>query len=457
VSFVRFPTINNCREVSLPAESTPVVLMIRHVTPARRKVSLYSIQELEIDRPMRVGGGPNPASDILPWMKLHHHGDKFPWLLFARFKGENWVQCLASNPRLAPVERVANNKKLQVLATWYDPTENRSHAQFYKRGALAADLVAVGTGDAPLEVVSFKSSAHPKSLLKGCKTVREAVVGFFAGVEAQAHDLQASGARDSFELHDSRGRAIDPDELADLAAYYYTAMTAAENPAATRLLPAIQNGDLEAARQAIADGASVEFLPDAQVSPLSILLDLPVVLAHACPENWRDFAKLLVEAGAPIDGYAWERPLICSVIQPLARTSQSALCECLQTILELGADINVLDRGMTWGATPLHLAVDRSFPEVVRFLIDRGANLDAGDGGGFTPLQCAERMARNDPDPPATEEAEVVDSGTGARGAMVSALKALANLVEGTPQEQARRRAQVIKLLRAAATGDKRG
>src|SRR5271165_5832034 len=236
--------------------------MIRHVTPTRRKDACNAVQDLEIDRQMRAGAGPNPAEAIIPWLRLHHLGSSFPWLLFVRFKGEDWIQCLASNPRLAPVERVANNEKLQVLATWFDPNTNRSHARFYRRGVLASDLVAVSTGDAPLEVVSFKSSAHPKSFLKQCKTVHQAIVGFFAGVGAQPHDLALSGTRGSVELQDSQGRAIDADELEELAAYYYTAMTAEENPAATRLLPAIQNGDLEAARRAIADGASVEFLPD---------------------------------------------------------------------------------------------------------------------------------------------------------------------------------------------------
>jgi hypothetical protein len=440
----------------LPAESTATVLLIRHVTPARRKLTLHAVQEVEIDRPMWVGAGPNPAKDIIPWLKIHHHGNKFPWLLFARFKGEDWIQCLASNPRLLPAERVANNQKLQVLATWYDPATNRSHAQLYKRGTLAADLVAVGQEDGSLEVVSFKSSAHPKSLFKACKTVREAIVAFFAGVEARAHDLAVSGAGDTFKLHDSRGRVIDVDKLEDLAVTYYTAVTAAENPAASRLFQAILNGDLEAARQAIADGASAEFLPDNALSPLSALLDISAVLSHACPKNWRDIAKLLVDAGAPIDGNDWESPPICSVIQPLARTSQGTLVECLQTILDLGADINVRDRGMNRGATPLHLAVDRSFPELVRFLIDRGSSLNARDGGGRTPLECAERLARNDPDPAATGEPEVVADGAGdgpptAGGDMVSALKSLASLVEGTPQEQARRRAQVIKLLRDAS------
>jgi hypothetical protein len=203
---------------------------------------------------------------------------------------------------------------------------------------------------------------------------------------------------------------------------------AAENPAAARLLSAFDSGDVEAARQAIADGASVEFLPDVAVSPLSLIFDLPVKLAHSCPRNWRSFAKLLVEAGAPIDGYESESPPICSVIHPMAENKEAAIIECVQAMLVLGADINVRDRGMNRGATPLHLAVYNSFPEVVRFLIDQGADLDARDAGGLTPLECAQETARND-----------LDGGS------------------ASDNEEARRQAQVLKLLREVSRRGKRG
>ena len=39
--------------------------------------------------------------------------------------------------------------------------------------------------------------------------------------------------------------------------------------------------------------------------------------------------------------------------------------------------------------TPLHYAVDRSFRDVATFLIDNGAQLDAQDTSGETPLMIA--------------------------------------------------------------------
>jgi hypothetical protein len=63
-------------------------------------------------------------------------------------------------------QRAARKEKLQVLAAWFDATANRTHARLCKKGKLAADFAAVAKGDVPIEVVSFKSSAHRKTLLK---------------------------------------------------------------------------------------------------------------------------------------------------------------------------------------------------------------------------------------------------------------------------------------------------
>jgi hypothetical protein len=412
----------------LRTEFAPVILMIRHATPGRRKHAHDTLSLLDVGRVMTFGIGPDFAENVIPWLKTNHRWPRFPWLFYARFKDETWIHCIASDSRVVSIDRLADNQKLQVLAAWFDPHENRSHARFYKAGVLAADLVAAGKGDDPLDVVSFQSSAHRKTVLNRCKTARDAVDSFFGALEAKPRDLAVIETIGSLELHDFQGRAIPVDELVEAALTYHAPVTAAENPASAQLLAAIQSGDLEAARQALADGASVEFLPDLGASPLSIVFDLRVVLTHACPSDWRGFAKLLVEAGASIDGYDWESSLICSAIHPNA--NERAIIECLQALLALGADINARDRGQNRGAAPLHLAVYYSFPEVVRFLINQGGSLDARDPTGKTPLECAESRARND---------------------------AKMRFTTDTDNKEARRRAQIVELLREGPSRSNQG
>jgi ankyrin repeat protein len=60
--------------------------------------------------------------------------------------------------------------------------------------------------------------------------------------------------------------------------------------------------------------------------------------------------------------------------------------------LALGCDINHADKN---GMTPLHYAAQYEFPdvssqEVLRFLLGSGADIDAEDDAGFTPLDRAD-------------------------------------------------------------------
>lgn len=55
-------------------------------------------------------------------------------------------------------------------------------------------------------------------------------------------------------------------------------------------------------------------------------------------------------------------------------------------LLKHGANVNAVDRN---GMTPLHLAASRGLPEQAKLLLDAGANIDARDMRGFTPLLTA--------------------------------------------------------------------
>ena len=179
---------------------------------------------------------------------------------------------------------LGRSKDLQILTAGFDPGENQTHALFHNKGNVAAELTAAGKGKDPLGVHSFKSSVKVKTFLKRCKTVRQAVDGFFAAQGAVIRELAVVEVNGLLELRDDRGRAVSAKELSEIGIQYYVPITAEENPAGVRLQAAINTGDVEAARQAIADGASLEFVPDLLRSPLAIAFDdtLPRRLARRC-------------------------------------------------------------------------------------------------------------------------------------------------------------------------------
>ena len=83
--------------------------------------------------------------------------------------------------------------------------------------------------------------------------------------------------------------------------------------------------------------------------------------------------------------------------------SEDDALEAVRMILDLGADINAGSecgddvladaspyRGRCCGWTPLHGAASRGADSIIRFLVERGARLDARDARGRTPLDLAE-------------------------------------------------------------------
>jgi hypothetical protein len=203
--------------------------MIRHAS-GRKKPLCDLTRLLDIGR-QSIHGAVDRAETMVPWLKTHFTWHNLPWLLCARFRGESWVHCFESTAGLVSTERLASNENLQVLVVSFDASENRTHARLHKKGSLVAELAASGKGEAPLEVISFKSSLHPKTFLKRCKTVRQAVDSFCAAVEARLRDLAPFTVKGGLELKDLQGRAIRAEEMDELDVTCYAPVTSAENPA----------------------------------------------------------------------------------------------------------------------------------------------------------------------------------------------------------------------------------
>ena len=74
--------------------------------------------------------------------------------------------------------------------------------------------------------------------------------------------------------------------------------------------------------------------------------------------------------------------------QDRSKEEEKQAVEALRMLVEMGADVNAVSKDM--GATALHGAAFTGANEVIKFLVEKGAKLDAMDKFGETPLSIAE-------------------------------------------------------------------
>jgi ankyrin repeat protein len=159
----------------------------------------------------------------------------------------------------------------------------------------------------------------------------------------------------------------------------------------TALHIAVRRGDLGLVKALIARGAQpdtrlVKATPARRLSDdialtRSLVGTTPVWLA--ANYGHPDIVRVLAAAGANLNAAANDgsTPLMAAI----GRNEQVAAAVARQ-LLEAGADVNAADDS---GGTALHRAASSGFNEIIKMLAGRGANLEARNRQGQTPLMLA--------------------------------------------------------------------
>jgi ankyrin repeat protein len=142
---------------------------------------------------------------------------------------------------------------------------------------------------------------------------------------------------------------------------------------ATALLWAVHGNDDELAEMLIRAGADVNVSNDYRMTPLSV----------ACTNGNPGMVARLLTAGANPD------TPISTGETPLMTCSATGTIDGVKSLLARGADINASEPSL--GQTALMWAVSERHHDVVRLLLERGANAGAATRHGFTALHFAAR------------------------------------------------------------------
>ncbi len=240
---------------------------------------------------------------------------------------------------------------------------------------------------------------------------------------AALHAAANSGNKDIVKFLISKGATVDAKDVRGLTPLYYAVMHNYEDIADlllakgadvnaknkdrggfTLLNYAIYDYGKEAIELLISKGANVNVKDDAGYTPL----------VYAIWEDDKDVVELLIGKGADVnaednDGYTpyyWavmdaSKDLVellvakgAAPIYTIHLAAREGDLEKVKRFIEEGADVNAKDKG---GKTPLFSAVLADSNDVAKFLIAKGADVNSKDKRGATPINRTIRYhGRND-------------------------------------------------------------
>jgi uncharacterized protein len=149
--------------------------------------------------------------------------------------------------------------------------------------------------------------------------------------------------------------------------------------AGQRLMAAVTNGDADAVRRLIAEGAPI----DERYPYVNGFNDAHTPLLVAARDGHTEIARLLLEAGADVNA---TEPTFGAV--PLHKAVYNGHLD-LTRMIAWWPGVNINFQGATNGYTPLHDALWHGYEECARIVLAAGAALDLVGHDGKTPLDLA--------------------------------------------------------------------
>jgi len=165
-----------------------------------------------------------------------------------------------------------------------------------------------------------------------------------------------------------------------LASPWFRGIRTAQIERNERLLQAVESGNLEQVKRALAGGAVVNARTKSGLTALSI----------AVIRGYDEIALLLIEKGASLDARdkSGDRENRTPGNSPVHYAAIYGRTRVLQAMLDRGVSPNLRDRN---GRTLLMMAAENGRRETVKLLLERGADPKARSALGDTVLDAARR------------------------------------------------------------------
>lgn len=287
------------------------------------------------------------------------------WLLAARFAKNSWVP-LFSNAATAKAifDANAHSRRLEVAWVGCQPEGAGWFAWVHRAGKPIAQFAqAIDVGRTGEQ--AFRRVCASLEISLPLRVIRSTEQGFVV-----------IGARGTPVKSALRGCIVIDGP----------AISAGENAGADALAEAIEACDARGIRRAIEHGAPLTVLPDHSMSPL---LSALFRYGRCTPKRWESCLDVLLASGCPIDGTPPDDPPILDCVQPFIPEANAL--EMVKFLVARGANVNATD---VHGTTALFESVVHRRVKLVQFLSQHGADARLRTGREPSTIEWLEQRLR---------------------------------------------------------------
>lgn len=318
-----------------------------------------------------------------------------PWAACVSIARKKWALYVGPAVDAKAIARLGKSRKLQTIVAGFDAEKMKSHFRLYKEGKTFVDYQATGPSNEVPDESALKKGPKPvKVCLTKAKTAAKAVEALLKNFDANGMQMTIEQVDSGLQLQQLESKAISWKSVREICLLTCYPLMSKENPGSDLMDRALEEGNPKKVVKAIKDGASLRWLPEAtSMSPFGM-----AILNKK--GNWKECARQLIKAGAPVDGGPGETPPIIDCCLSFGTLNVRGMddrsrIEAIDFLLKLGADIdakNCTEYEQGW--TALHRAVKNYQTALVKHLVSRGAQVDLKAADGQTPLDLAQSLAK---------------------------------------------------------------
>ncbi len=320
------------------------------------------------------------------------------WALLVALPGQSWAYLLPGHRSDEEGAEIARRAGLQVInagysdfmnATAFRCVEGEETLVRFETCHLGDEVVEEYTGglDEATQQTLFTGTRFPKEWLQKFRDEGKVIDALAKEFDAFIPCMGASGFRDVVEISGFDRKQFKPGDYLRIDLIGFGDARLEPAAADLQLRDAITSGDIEAIRSAVAAGADLRTVPVHGGSPLHLALNQ----GHQGGSR-RAMVAALLELGADPNDPGGES-VIHIVLDPFV-ADEAELIDLLELLTARGADVNARGKELlSRTRSPLHVAAQRGWLAVAKFLVSKGADPRATDALGHTPRQTAEAAA----------------------------------------------------------------